>query len=119
MKRFSKAVALTVATGALVLGSATTALAYDGGGKGGGKGYGKSYGKSYGKGYGKGYGFDGYGYGNRRSGANARAIAVGSPGILSGNVIQVPINVPINVCGNGLNAIGLLNPTAGNVCING
>ena len=57
--------------------------------------------------------------GNRRSGANARAIAAGSPGILSGNVIQVPINVPINVCGNGLNAIGLLNPTAGNVCING
>ncbi|MET9874256.1 chaplin [Actinacidiphila glaucinigra] len=113
MKRFSKAVALTVATGALVLGSATTALAsgYDGGGKGYGKGYGKSYGKSY--------GYDGYGYGNRRSGANARAIAVGSPGILSGNVIQVPINVPINVCGNGLNAIGLLNPTAGNVCING
>ena len=113
MKRFSKAVALTVATGALVLGSATTALAsgYDGGGKGGSHGYGK--------GYGKGYGFDGYGYGNRRSGANARAIAAGSPGILSGNVIQVPINVPINVCGNGLNAIGLLNPTAGNVCING
>ncbi|MFF7211389.1 chaplin [Streptomyces sp. NPDC008238] len=113
MKRFSKAVALTVATGALVLGSATTALAggYDGGGKGGGHGYGK--------GYGKGYGFDGYGYGNRRSGANARAIAVGSPGILSGNVIQVPINIPINVCGNGLNAVGLLNPTAGNVCING
>ncbi|MDX2848390.1 chaplin [Streptomyces sp. PA03-3a] len=117
MKRFSKAVALTVATGALVLGSATTALAggYDGGGKGGGHGYGKGYGKSYGKSY----GYDGYGYGNRRSGANARAIAVGSPGILSGNVIQVPINVPINVCGNGLNAIGLLNPTAGNVCING
>ncbi|MGW2348037.1 chaplin [Actinacidiphila glaucinigra] len=117
MKRFSKAVALTVATGALVLGSATTALAggYDGGGKGGGHGYGKGYGKSYGKSY----GYDGYGYGNRRSGANARAIAVGSPGILSGNVIQVPINVPINVCGNGFNAIGLLNPTAGNVCING
>ncbi|MFE0628341.1 chaplin [Streptomyces sp. NPDC058864] len=117
MKRFSKAVALTVATGALVLGSATTALAagYDGGGKG----YGKSHGKGYGKSYGKGYGLDGYGYGNRRGGASARAIAVGSPGILSGNVIQVPINIPINVCGNGLNAIGLLNPTAGNVCING
>ena len=88
MKRFSKAVALTVATGALVLGSATTALAsgYDGGGKGGGHGYGKGYGKSYGKSYGRGRGFDGYGFGRGRGGANARAIAFGSPGFLSGNV---------------------------------
>ncbi|MDX3237166.1 chaplin [Streptomyces sp. ME03-5709C] len=119
MKRFSKTVALTVATGALVLGSATTALAsgYDGGGKGGGHGYGKGYGKSYGKSYGRGYGFDGYGFG--RGGADARAIAFGSPGFLSGNVIQVPINAPLNVCGNGLNGLGFLNPVAGNVCING
>ncbi|MDX3095762.1 chaplin [Streptomyces sp. ME01-24h] len=121
MKRFSKAVALTVATGALVLGSATTALAsgYDGGGKGGGHGYGKGYGKSYGKSYGRGRGFDGYGFGRGRGGANARAIAFGSPGFLSGNVIQVPINAPLNVCGNGLNGLGFLNPVAGNVCING
>lgn len=121
MKRFSKAVALTVATGALVLGSATTALAegWDGGGKGYGKGHGKGYGhsKGYGKGYGRGYGFDSFGFG--RGGANASALAFGSPGFLSGNVVQVPINVPINVCGNGLGPLGLLSPVAGNVCING
>ncbi|MBX9423233.1 MULTISPECIES: chaplin [Streptomyces] len=50
--------------------------------------------------------------------ADAYGVAVGSPGVLSGNVVQVPIHVPINVCGNSLNIIGLLNPTAGNVCIN-
>jgi hypothetical protein len=48
----------------------------------------------------------------------ANGAAVGSPGVLSGNVVQVPIHVPINVCGNSVNIIGLLNPTAGNVCIN-
>jgi hypothetical protein len=50
--------------------------------------------------------------------AGAGAAAVGSPGVLSGNVIQVPINIPVNVCGNSVNIIALLNPTAGNVCAN-
>ncbi|MFG3118909.1 chaplin family protein [Streptomyces sp. NPDC048197] len=44
--------------------------------------------------------------------------AVGSPGIISGNVVQVPITVPINLCGNTLNFIGVLNPAVGNTCIN-
>ncbi len=38
--------------------------------------------------------------------------------MLSGNVVQVPIHIPINVCGNTINIIGLLNPAAGNTCIN-
>lgn len=50
--------------------------------------------------------------------ATATGLAAGSPGLLSGNVIQVPIHIPVNVCGNSINLIGLLNPTAGNVCIN-
>ncbi|MEU9863976.1 chaplin [Streptomyces sp. NPDC047971] len=50
--------------------------------------------------------------------ADAHGLAVGSPGVLSGNVVQVPINIPINVCGNTVNVIAALNPTAGNVCIN-
>ncbi|MEU3554962.1 chaplin [Streptomyces fragilis] len=48
--------------------------------------------------------------------AEAEGQAVGSPGVISGNVIQVPINIPINLCGNTINIIGLLNPSAGNVC---
>ena len=43
----------------------------------------------------------------------------GSPGVLSGNVVQVPVHVPVNVCGNTVNVIGVLNPTAGNTCVNG
>ncbi|MCZ7413455.1 MULTISPECIES: chaplin [unclassified Streptomyces] len=52
------------------------------------------------------------------SGASAEGAAVNSPGVLSGNVVQVPIAIPVNVCGNTVNVIGLLNPTFGNTCIN-
>ncbi|MFH8614114.1 chaplin [Streptomyces sp. NPDC017979] len=51
--------------------------------------------------------------------STANGAAVNSPGVLSGNVVQVPIHVPINVCGNTVNILALLNPTAGNVCANG
>ncbi|WP_435848072.1 chaplin [Streptomyces griseoluteus] len=50
--------------------------------------------------------------------AGAQAAAIGSPGLLSGNVLQAPIHIPINVCGNSLNGFGLLNPAFGNVCVN-
>nr|WP_260333664.1 chaplin [Streptomyces sp. REN17] len=50
--------------------------------------------------------------------ADAQGAAVGSPGVLSGNVVQVPVHVPVNVCGNTVNVVGLLNPAFGNVCVN-
>ncbi|MFF2775721.1 chaplin [Streptomyces sp. NPDC058052] len=50
--------------------------------------------------------------------ADAHGAAIGSPGVLSGNVVQIPIHIPINVCGNSINVIGALNPAAGNVCVN-
>ncbi|MEV0776641.1 chaplin [Streptomyces sp. NPDC050433] len=50
--------------------------------------------------------------------AGAEGAAVGSPGLLSGNVVQIPVHIPINACGNSINVIGLLNPTFGNTCIN-
>ncbi|MFJ2603671.1 chaplin ChpD [Streptomyces sp. NPDC091279] len=50
--------------------------------------------------------------------AGAEGVAVGSPGVISGNVIQIPVHVPINLCGNSINVIGLLNPAFGNVCVN-
>ncbi|GGT40686.1 chaplin [Streptomyces chromofuscus] len=50
--------------------------------------------------------------------SGAGAAAVGSPGVVSGNVVQVPVHVPINVCGNTVNFIAALNPAFGNVCIN-
>ncbi|MDL5200594.1 chaplin ChpH [Streptomyces sp. ALI-76-A] len=50
--------------------------------------------------------------------AGAQGAAVHSPGVLSGNVIQVPVHVPVNACGNTVSVIGLLNPAFGNTCIN-
>ncbi|MEV6208582.1 chaplin [Kitasatospora sp. NPDC051914] len=52
------------------------------------------------------------------SGATAEGVAAGSPGVLSGNLVQVPVHVPVNVCGNTVNVIGLLNPAFGNACAN-
>ncbi|MCK7624230.1 chaplin [Streptomyces sp. RS10V-4] len=51
-------------------------------------------------------------------GASAAGGAVGSPGVISGNLIQIPVDVPINACGNSVNIVGLLNPAFGNTCIN-
>ncbi|GAA3097866.1 chaplin [Streptomyces rectiviolaceus] len=51
-------------------------------------------------------------------GADAVGAAQNSPGVISGNVIQVPVHVPVNVCGNSIDIIGLLNPAFGNTCVN-
>ena len=48
----------------------------------------------------------------------ADGAAADSPGLLSGNTIQLPVHVPVNVCGNTVNVVGLLNPAAGNTCAN-
>jgi hypothetical protein len=50
--------------------------------------------------------------------SGAQGAAVHSPGVLSGNVVQVPIHIPVNACGNTVSVIGLLNPAFGNTCVN-
>ncbi|MGW7382411.1 chaplin family protein [Streptomyces sp. NPDC054794] len=50
--------------------------------------------------------------------SGADGSAVGSPGVVSGNTVQLPVHVPVNVCGNTVNVVGLLNPAAGNACAN-
>ncbi|MEU2440992.1 chaplin [Streptomyces rubradiris] len=50
--------------------------------------------------------------------AGAGGAAVGSPGVISGNTIQIPLHVPINLCGNTVDIVGLLNPAFGNTCVN-
>lgn len=49
-------------------------------------------------------------------GAAADGAAADSPGVLSGDTVQLPVHVPVNVCGNTVNVVGLLNPAAGNSC---
>ncbi|MET8630862.1 chaplin [Kitasatospora sp. NPDC004669] len=34
--------------------------------------------------------------------AESAGAAVGSPGVLSGNTVQIPVNAPINLCGNSI-----------------
>ncbi|AKG42178.1 chaplin [Streptomyces xiamenensis] len=46
--------------------------------------------------------------------SGAHGNAVHSPGVISGNVVEAPIHVPVNVVGNTVNVIGLLNPAFGN-----
>ncbi|MFB4421057.1 chaplin [Streptomyces sp. QL37] len=75
----------------------------------------EEHGYAYGDEHGDAYGG---GHGNQGSGASADAQAVGSPGVLSGNVAQAPVHVPVNACGNSVNVVGLLNPAFGNDCVN-
>ncbi|WP_043264457.1 chaplin [Streptomyces sp. CT34] len=95
MKRFIKTAAMAAVASTLVLGGAGIASATDGGG----------------------HGHHGRGFEHRR-GATAVGFAKHSPGVVSGNVIQVPIDIPINVCGNSVDVLALLDPAFGNVCIN-
>ncbi|MET7295115.1 chaplin [Streptomyces griseoloalbus] len=60
----------------------------------------------------------GAGMASATDGSHADGTAVGSPGVVSGNVIQVPVDVPVNVSGNSVNVIGALNPAFGNVAVN-
>ncbi|MEV5787508.1 chaplin [Streptomyces sp. NPDC048448] len=50
--------------------------------------------------------------------SGAEGVAMGSPGVLSGNVIEVPVHVPVNLCGDSIDVIGLLNPALGSRCAN-
>ena len=37
---------------------------------------------------------------------------------VAGDVAKGPVHLPVNVCGNDLGQVGLLNPSAGNHCAN-
>ncbi|MFC5663496.1 chaplin [Kitasatospora misakiensis] len=58
------------------------------------------------------------GAGTAMASSGAEGVAAGSPGVISGNQLQVPIHIPVNLCGNTINVIGLLNPAFGNTCVN-
>ncbi|MGN9757127.1 chaplin family protein [Streptomyces sp. SD31] len=52
------------------------------------------------------------------TGSGADGSTSNSPGVLSGNTVQAPLHVPVNVCGNTVNVVGVLNPASGNSCAN-
>lgn len=49
--------------------------------------------------------------------SGAQGVAADSPGVLSGNAIQAPVHVPVNVCGDTVDVIALLNPAFANTCV--
>ncbi|WP_328731817.1 chaplin [Streptomyces caniferus] len=51
--------------------------------------------------------------------AGAAGGATNSPGVLSGNNIQVTVDTPVNVCGNSVDGGAALNPAMGASCGNG
>lgn len=63
---------------------------------------------------------DGYGDPDAHagSGSHAGGHTEGSPGVGSGNHVQVPVDVPVNVCGNSIDVIGIGNSATGNDCAN-
>ncbi|MBU6531141.1 chaplin [Streptomyces sp. A108] len=72
-------------------------------------------------GHGGGYGEDAQsssGSSSSGGGAHAEGGTEGSPGVGSGNNAQVPVDVPVNLCGNTIDVIAALNPVFGNKCEN-
>ncbi|MFF9481184.1 chaplin [Streptomyces sp. NPDC014733] len=86
MKRIVTSAVLATASCALVIGGAGISSATDGGHEGG------------------------------HDGATAVGVATHSPGVLSGDNILIPVDVPVLVCGDSINLVGLLNPAFGNKC---
>ncbi|MEV7354334.1 chaplin [Kitasatospora sp. NPDC091276] len=56
--------------------------------------------------------------GSAAASSGAEGVAAGSPGVVSGNQVQIPVHIPVNLCGNSINIVGLLNPAFGNSCAN-
>lgn len=57
--------------------------------------------------------------GGSNSGASATSVTDHSGGILSGNIIQAPVNVPLNACGNQVNVVGAKGTAGGTDCSTG
>jgi hypothetical protein len=51
--------------------------------------------------------------------SRADSAATDSPGVASGNNVQVPVSLPINLCGNTVDVVAALNPAFGNSCAHG
>ncbi|MDH6124398.1 chaplin [Kitasatospora sp. GP82] len=58
------------------------------------------------------------GTGTAMASAGAGAVAANSGGVASGNNIQIPVHVPVTVCGNSVSVVGLMNPVVGSSCSN-
>ncbi|CAM5277248.1 chaplin [Streptomyces pharetrae] len=60
----------------------------------------------------------GAGMASATDGSSATGRAEHSPGVVSGNLVQAPVHVPVNAVGNSVDVIGVLNPAFGNLGLN-
>ncbi|WP_327312376.1 chaplin [Streptomyces sp. NBC_01235] len=51
-------------------------------------------------------------------GATANGVTKDSPGVVSGNGVQLPVHLPVNAGGNSVNVVGIANPAFGNESVN-
>ena len=51
--------------------------------------------------------------------STAKAVAANSPGLVNGNVVQVPVDAPLNLCGITANVAAVYDTAAGTTCVNG
>ncbi|MFE9407992.1 chaplin [Streptomyces sp. NPDC006704] len=51
-------------------------------------------------------------------GASASGVEKGSPGLLSGNGLELPVDLPVNIAGNSVSLVGVGNPALGNSASN-
>jgi hypothetical protein len=58
-------------------------------------------------------------HGRHRSYASAEGDNTGSPGVLAGNSVKAPVHAPVNLCGNTVDPVALLNSAMGNSCDSG
>ncbi|MEU3659790.1 chaplin [Streptomyces sp. NPDC032940] len=58
-------------------------------------------------------------HGSGSAGAQAVGNTRDASGIVSGNNVQAPVHVPVNLCGNAVNVLAVANDTYGNECGNG
>ncbi|MGY0025047.1 chaplin [Streptomyces sp. cg35] len=71
---------------------------------------------------------DADGYGDEAAGSHAdeaqtsqassTAQSAQSGGVLSGNSVQAPVDIGLDLCGNTVDVVGALNPVTGNACAN-
>lgn len=50
--------------------------------------------------------------------SGADATTADSPGVISGDAVQAPLHIPVNVCGDTVDVIALLNPAFASHCAN-
>jgi len=48
---------------------------------------------------------------------SAQGAAHNSPGVLADNAVNVPVDAPVNVCGNSFDLTVLLNGASSNACV--